>query len=343
MNSILGQDVPLRVWPEKLAPGALFLESVRGSEALSELFQYELHLLGLLPAINYFEALLGQAIRIELNFPNGGRRTIHGLVGRLSQLPLVDPSANQVYGRFRALVVPRFWLSTKNQRNRVFQRQSVRQILGEVLKGLDVEYALTQSYPTRNFCVQYQESDFHFASRLMEEEGISYFFRHRDDGHQLVLSDDTSLADDLPAPNPIRFDATQGGERDQPRVSSGPRARSSCPRPCVSAIRTSSCRSATTWKRRKTSSIPSRSARSSTCSARRPGPTWRSTISPAITPSTTTTSIPRGPPPTSRRPTRSSRKTSGWPGWAWSGSPGWACISTAAATPCTCGRAWPSS
>ena len=53
---------------------------------------------------------------------------------------------------------------------------------------------LTASYPAREYCVQYRETDFQFVSRLMEEEGIHYFFEHDEDGHRLIIADTGTTA-----------------------------------------------------------------------------------------------------------------------------------------------------
>ena len=79
---------------------------------------------------------------------------------------------------YRAEVVPQLWLWTKKVQSRVFQHLSVPDILKQVLKGLKVTYQFQVNYHPRDYCVHYRESDFAFASRLMEEEGIYYFFQH---------------------------------------------------------------------------------------------------------------------------------------------------------------------
>ena len=69
-------------------------------------------------------------------------------------------------------MVPQLWFLTKISQSRIFQQVPVPEILEQVLKGLDVDFQLTGTYEPRDYCVQYRETDFNFASRLMEEEGI---------------------------------------------------------------------------------------------------------------------------------------------------------------------------
>ncbi|MEM0924971.1 MAG: type VI secretion system tip protein TssI/VgrG, partial [Planctomycetota bacterium] len=78
----------------------------------------------------------------------------------------------------------------------IFQQKTVPEIIESVFSGLgihDFEFkGLRSGYVKRDFCVQYRESDFEFVSRLMEEEGIFYYFRHAPDRHSLVMCDDIS-------------------------------------------------------------------------------------------------------------------------------------------------------
>ena len=70
----------------------------------------------------------------------------------------------------------------------------------------------------RDFCVQYRETDFNFASRLMEEEGIYYFFKHNSDGHQMVVANTPQSHPDLPNTSKIIYEDVQGGKREEDRI-----------------------------------------------------------------------------------------------------------------------------
>ena len=115
------------------------------------------------------------------------KRYFNGIVNRFSQGP-----RDETFMHFRAEIVPKFWLLTKKVRSRIFQHLTVPDILKQVLTGFDASYDITGTYYQRDYCVQYRESDFDFASRLMEEEGIYYFFKHSDGNHQMMVSDNTS-------------------------------------------------------------------------------------------------------------------------------------------------------
>ncbi len=93
---------------------------------------------------------------------------------------------------YRILIKPEFWLLSYTSDCRIFQEKTVPEIITEVLKdcGLtDYKNALSGTYRTWDYCVQYRESDFHFLSRLMEQEGIYYYFTHKENKHVLILSD----------------------------------------------------------------------------------------------------------------------------------------------------------
>jgi type VI secretion system secreted protein VgrG len=197
-----------------LGPNAMVLESYTGREAISELFSFQLELLSEDPKID-FAALLGRKIRFGVAGPEGeDKRSIHGIVTAFAQLP-----PRERVSRYRAVVSPDVWKLTRAQRSRIFQRLAVPDILKAVLQGFDVVYDLRRSYSPREYCVQYRETDFAFLSRLMEEEGIWYFFKQADDGDKLILADTPVSHPDVPGDARIVYDDLEGGEREEFRIS----------------------------------------------------------------------------------------------------------------------------
>lgn len=116
-------------------------------------------------------------------------------------------------------MVPRFWLLTKKVRSRIFQQLPIPDILHLVLGDLDVTYELTGKYLPRDYCVQYRESDFAFASRLMEEEGIHYFFQHSKDAHKMVVSDSATRHPEVPGQSRVIYDELSAGVREDTRIN----------------------------------------------------------------------------------------------------------------------------
>jgi type VI secretion system secreted protein VgrG len=200
----------------KLGPNELLLESFTGTEGISQLFCFQLELLSENKRIK-FEEILGQEVSFGVQGTEDGEspRYIHGIVTAFAQLP--DTSR---LSRYRAIVSPKIWVLTQKQNCRIFQNISVPDILKKVLAGMDTVWELRGSYQPREYCVQYRETDFSFVSRLMEEEGIFYFFRHVRDSHKLVISDTNTSHHDMPGQSSLTYDEVAGGLREEARVSS---------------------------------------------------------------------------------------------------------------------------
>ena len=169
-----------------LGPDVLLLKNMGGGEELGRLFEYELQLTSSNAAID-LNQLLGKPMSLSLQLSDGAERYFHGIVSRCSQ--------NVDLGQFASYQVtlrPWMWLLSRTSDCRIFQNLSIPQIIKQVFRDLgfsDFEDALSQPYREWEYCVQYRENSFDFVSRLMEQEGIYYFFRHEKDRHVLVLAD----------------------------------------------------------------------------------------------------------------------------------------------------------
>ena len=156
-----------------LGDDVLLIRKLVAREEMSGLFTYDVELLHeeaksgrKAKTINAPE-ILGQSVTIAVNQDDGGSRTFSGIVTRFQQ-----GRRTGRYSFYYAQVKPRVWALTQNQQNRIFQQISVPDILKKIFSSFTVSYALIGTFEKREFCVQYRESDFDFASRLMEEEGI---------------------------------------------------------------------------------------------------------------------------------------------------------------------------
>jgi type VI secretion system secreted protein VgrG len=165
-----------------LGPDALTLVGLSGEEGISRLFRLELDLVADPRRDIPFDRLVGQPATVGL----AGGRYFNGLVSRFGA-----GTRDAVGAGFRLELVPQLWLLTRRSGSRIFQQQSVPEIVERVLADSDVEatFELEGSYFARDYCVQYRESDFDFVSRLLAEEGIFYFFKHNAGGHTLVVAD----------------------------------------------------------------------------------------------------------------------------------------------------------
>ncbi len=157
----------------------------RGTEELGRLFDFTLDLLATSESID-FPDVLGTRLTVSLRLEEGERH-FDGCVVSFAQVGRRGRRA-----LYRARIRPWLWYLTRTRDCRIFQHMSVPEILADLFQEhghSDFEDTLSRDYAAREFCVQYRESDFDFISRLMEEEGIYYFFRHDEDKHVLVLVD----------------------------------------------------------------------------------------------------------------------------------------------------------
>ena len=167
---------------------ALLVEHFSGEEAISTPFEYVLDCLSE-SATHDGKKAVRSPIGVAIELPSGGKRYIHGVVRRFSHL-----GRDVIFTRYRLEIVPAYWFATQHTNNRIFQKLSIPEIAEKVLKELKVDYKLevVGQYKKRDMVVQYRESDFSFLARLLEEEGIFYFFRHFKDQHIMVLADSPS-------------------------------------------------------------------------------------------------------------------------------------------------------
>ncbi|PLR62192.1 type VI secretion system tip protein VgrG [Pseudomonas sp. QC2] len=169
-----------------LGPDVLLLNEMGGGEELGRLFNYELQLTSLDANID-LNQLLGKPMSVGLQLADGGERHFHGIVARCSQN--IDQGQ---FASYQVTLRPWLWLLSRTSDCRIFQNLSIPQIIKQVFRDLgfsDFEDALSRPYREWEYCVQYRETSFDFVSRLMEQEGIYYFFRHEQDRHVLVLAD----------------------------------------------------------------------------------------------------------------------------------------------------------
>ncbi len=187
---------PLKI-ESPLGKDKLIVIGLAGEEMVNGLFEFQLDLVS--PLMDIAPAdLLGKEVVFSVQSAQK-RRFFGGVVSRFS----AGAAISRELRAYRAEVVPELWLLTQRVDCRIFQNKTVPDIIADVLKeaGLPPFEAVgLRSHPEREYCVQYLETDFNFITRLMEDEGIFYFFRHSQGGHKLVLSDQTSAYFDIEEP-----------------------------------------------------------------------------------------------------------------------------------------------
>ncbi|GMV45003.1 MAG: hypothetical protein AMXMBFR66_04010 [Pseudomonadota bacterium] len=208
------------------AAPSLHFKSLSAREELSHPFELEIEAVSADPDIGA-DKLLGTPVAVSIEAAAGAQRWWHGLVASFG----IDGVLGR-HHRYRIVARPALWLLTRSADLRIFQGKSVPDIVKQVLAKYPgaAAFELSGQHPPRSYCVQYRESDFAFVSRLLEEEGIFYFFRHGRDRHELVLADSPDVLAAAPRAERLSYvrhvDATQqwggiGSWQMQQRIRTG--------------------------------------------------------------------------------------------------------------------------
>jgi type VI secretion system secreted protein VgrG len=193
----------------------LLINRITATEGLSSLFLFEIELVheetkaGFKATNVEATSILGQAVTVSISQRDGTTRTLSGMVNRFTQA-----NRDNRFSYYHATVVPHVWILTQSRQSRIFQQKNVPDILREVFTGFEVSYEVQGEFKPRNYCVQYRESDFNFASRLMEEEGIYYFFEHSGGKHKMIVANTPQSHPDCPSKSDISYFLKVGQDED---------------------------------------------------------------------------------------------------------------------------------
>ncbi|MEO5860143.1 MAG: type VI secretion system tip protein TssI/VgrG [Pyrinomonadaceae bacterium] len=198
----------LRITSPAFDDDFLLMNSMTVSEGISQLYEMRVELLHeepegfAVPDVADHKSILGQPVSIEATQIDGQGRKFNGIVSEFAR-----GSRGGGFTNYSMRVVPKVWIATQIIQSRIFQQKSVPSILMEVFAAFEgmVVWEFDYDYKARNYCVQYRESDFAFASRLMEEEGIYYYFEHVEDRHTMIVSDKPRFTKNCPGNNQIMF------------------------------------------------------------------------------------------------------------------------------------------
>ena len=185
-----------------LGDGVLLFHGMHAREEMSRLSEYQLDLLSERNDINLDE-ILGKNVTVTLALAEDQKRYFNGYVTRFAQSGMYGR-----YHRYYAVVRPWLWLLTRTTDCRIFQDMTVPDIVKAVFSdhgAADFKLELTSTYRKWTYCVQYRETDFNFVSRLLEQEGIYYYFRHTEGHNTLVLTDSCSKQTPVPGYEEIPF------------------------------------------------------------------------------------------------------------------------------------------
>ncbi len=181
----------------------LCIESFSMTERMSQLYSLQVDMISedrdLKP-----ESLIGKPVTVRVTNHDGDvERFFHGICRRFTQGPEDDRVRS-----YQLDAVPWLWMLTQTSDCRIFQDKTVPEIIKKIFSDLgfsDFKDELTATYTKWDYCCQYRETDFNFISRLMEHEGIFYYFKHEKDKHTLVLADSPDAHKPCPVAEEVNY------------------------------------------------------------------------------------------------------------------------------------------
>jgi type VI secretion system secreted protein VgrG len=198
-----GQDDRLLHLTGPLGKDVLLPERLAGFEAISELFRYRLDMLAETATVIDPKAVVGKTVTIGIQANDTGtQRYINGIVAEFEMC-----GGDDEFNNYRAWIVPALWGLTLNENTRVFQNQTVIDVIKAVLSPYRISPQIETSvtYTPMEYCTQYRETDFHFISRLMEQHGILYYFKHSADDHVFTLQDTSNKLGECAVQSTFRY------------------------------------------------------------------------------------------------------------------------------------------
>ena len=190
----------------------LLFYRMRAVEGLSRVSCFELECLSENDAITV-DDILAQNVHVEMKMPDESLRFFAGYVTRFAQA-----GTHGRYHVYRATVHGWMWFLTRTADCRIFQEKTVPDIVKEVFADhptADFEDRLSGNYEAREYCVQYRETDFNFVCRLLEEEGIYYYFEFDGDQNKLILVDSMETHSPFPGYDQVPFIKPSGVGRSE--------------------------------------------------------------------------------------------------------------------------------
>lgn len=193
MGQLTQEHRLLSITDFSLGKDSFVVTSFQGSEYVSGLFEFHIDVLSEQLDISA-DQIVGKAGTVSVQ--NDQQRKFNGYIKSFS----VGEIENHNHRRYRLTMVPWLWFLSQTSNCRIFQEMTAKDIVSDIFQNLgfsDFDFQ-AQGGSAREYCVQYNESDFHFISRLLEEEGIAYYFQHSDSKHQLVLVDQSNAFEECP-------------------------------------------------------------------------------------------------------------------------------------------------
>ena len=181
MPTIIEIQSPLKI--------ALTLNHFTGVEKISSPFQFEVEMRSDKAISATPQEIIGKNMTITLELPENKKRYFSGIISAFS-----FGKFNEAF-TYHVTLIPSLALLRFRKNSRIFQQKTVKQILEQILSEhrISAQYKINGTLPKIEYCVQYQETDFDFISRLLEQAGIFYCFKHEKNNHKLIFSDNTQI------------------------------------------------------------------------------------------------------------------------------------------------------
>ena len=203
-NTQAGQFISIMT---PLGDDVLLLRKFTGDEGISQLFNFHLELVSEKRPIG-IESIIGQNVTVNMTLTNGRKRYFNGFVSEFAQ---TGQDAQFIY--YQAKMVPWLWFLSQTSDCRIFQNKTVPEIAMQLFQELgfrDFRNALQGIYERLDVALQYRETEFNFISRLMEREGMFYFFEHEQGKHTLVIADQPAAHPVLPGTPALSYQPGDG-------------------------------------------------------------------------------------------------------------------------------------
>ena len=203
----------------KAKEGTYYVLSMIGHEHLGQMYEYSVELAEVpeeslnplsTPEPPDLAKLIGTPATVSMNMKDSDdKRHFYGYVTKAKR--------GEKRGSFTIYTItlrPGIWFMTQSKDSKVFQEKSVKEVISEILQeySIDAQWDITETYPKLDYCVQYNETDFDFVHRLLEEAGIYYYFEHEEDAQKMVLKDSIASHEAYPTDDTIKWRTAMSDE-----------------------------------------------------------------------------------------------------------------------------------
>ncbi|MCW9017875.1 MAG: type VI secretion system tip protein VgrG, partial [Kangiellaceae bacterium] len=174
MSQVTQDNHLMSITDFSLGKDTFLLTSFQGDEHISKLFSFHIEVLSENHDVSA-DDVVGKSGTVTIN--NEHKRKFNGYISQFWQ---GEPEANNLR-RYKMMMVPWLWFLQKTNNHRIFQEKNTKDIISQIFNDLgfkDFDFKASGG-EKREYCIQHNESDFHFVSRLLEEEGIAYYFKHQ--------------------------------------------------------------------------------------------------------------------------------------------------------------------